>query len=70
MISKSDPRINQNIVHSYYGTEEVGLDLSSTNQHLAIAVLDVNGNTKYDLKYMQLIAYYSIFNEDGTHWKV
>ena len=31
LIMRSDPTINQNIVHSYYGTEEVGLDLSKTN---------------------------------------
>ena len=31
VISKSNPLINENIVYSYYGTEEDGLDLSKAN---------------------------------------
>ena len=31
VINKSNPKINENIVYSYYGTEEEGLDLSKAN---------------------------------------
>ena len=56
IIIKSTPLINQNIVYSYYGTEEVGLNLSESNKRLAIAIIGGDGQTKYDSKYVRLVA--------------
>ena len=66
LISRSDPKINQNLVHSYYGTEEIGLDISKTNSRLAIAVTGYDGETKYDNRYMRMTASLYTVNDDGT----
>ena len=65
LISKSDPKINQNVVHSYYGTEEVGVDLSKTNQRIAIAVQGWDGQLKTDPKYVRLVAEHVNETENG-----
>ena len=64
----TDPTINNNIVHSYYGAEK-GLNLYEANQHLAISVIGANDNmTKYDPRYVRMIAQYYYYepklNED------
>ena len=66
LISKSDPTINSNIVHSYYGTEEDGLNFSKANQRLAISVLGWDQQTKYDPKHVRLVATYETRESDGT----
>ena len=54
-------------MHSYYETEEDGFDFSKANQRLAVAVLGWdNFTTKYDPKYVRLVAKYVSFEKDGT----
>ena len=53
-------------MHSYYGTEEDGLDFSKTNQRLAVAVVGRDWKTKYDPKYVRLEARYVYYEKDGT----
>ena len=53
-------------MHSYYGTEEDGLDFSKTNQRLAVAVIGWDWKTKYDPKYVRLMANYFSYEKDGT----
>ena len=39
VISRSDPKINQNIIYSYYGTQEPGFDITKVNKRFAISVI-------------------------------
>ena len=65
LYTRADPTINSYSKQSYYQTEEDGLDLSKTNQRLAVAIYGNNYETKYDPKYVRLAAYYYDDGGDG-----
>ena len=58
----SDPTINNNIVHNYFGANK-GLNLYEANHSFAISVTGYNDNlTKYDPRYVRMIAQYYNFS--------
>ena len=61
-----DQTINYHVLHNEYGEE--GLNLLETNQNIAISVVsDYDGMTKYDPKYVRMIAKYFYLDEKGNN---
>ena len=61
-----DQTINYHVLHNHY--EEEGLNLLEANQNIAISVVgDYDGLTKYDPKYVRMIAKYFYLDEQGNN---
>ena len=62
MIAGTDPNINDNTVHNYYGAEK-GLNLYDSNHPIAISIIGNDRIPKYDQRYVRAIALYYDYNE-------
>ena len=71
MAAGTDPNINNNVVHNYYGADK-GLNLYDSNHRIAISIIGKDNKPKFDPRYVKLIALYYDFidNVDYVYTEV
>ena len=64
MTAGSNPTINYNVLQNYYGAEK-GLNLFESNHSFAVSVIGEKDKlTKYDPRYVRMIAQYYSYSEE------
>ena len=56
MVEGSNPIINSSTIYNHYNFDSDGLSLNDANQKFAISIYGDDWSTKYDPKYVRLLA--------------
>ena len=59
LIHRSNPIVNKNNIKDFY-SDVFALDLNKENQIFAFSVIGTDGKTKYDPKYVRIMAVYDM----------